>query len=265
MSRLDAELRRLYLLPPPPCPDPLANGVAAGGADAVRALVLGVGKPAQWDHVALVWQGVQADFGLPAPAIAVSGTDGHWLWFSLAEAVPHARAAAFVEGLRARYLPQLPGERVVLLPGEAHEGPGAERAQVVSQLPCREVVPGQWSAFVASDLARIFEEEPWLDRPPSPNAQADLLARMAPMPTVDFERALAQLAPRAAAGGPTPDLAAESGCAACTVPASVGADAAAAPGQCGPRAFLRQLMNDPRADLRLRMESAQALLPWSND
>ncbi len=172
MSRLDAELRRLYLLPAPPSPamalPPLADGGAASTADAVRALALGVRQPAQWDRLLAVWQGVQADFGLPAPAIAVSGSDGHWLWFSLAQAVPRAQAAAFVAGLRTRYLAQLPPERTVLMPDVTHGEPGGKCWQPADHLPCREVLPGQWSAFVAADLARIFEDEPWLDRCPTP-------------------------------------------------------------------------------------------------
>lgn len=271
MSRLDAELRRLYLMPPPSSPPlarlPLADGGAASAADAVRALVLGVRKPAQWDHLATVWQGVQADFGLPAPAIAVSGTDGHWLWFSLAEAVPHARAAAFVAGLRARYLAQLPLERTVLMPCTSTGEPDSRCWQPADHLPCREVLPGQWSAFVAADLARIFEDEPWLDRLPNPNAQADVLARLVPMPMADFERALVRLAPSVPADSAlTPhSLAAAVNASDSTPPAPPDT---APPGQGspgGPRAFLRQLMNDPQVDLQVRIASAKALLPWTSD
>jgi hypothetical protein len=258
MNRLDAELRRLYL-PPPAADDHAPHAHAPATADmasdtvspGVRALALGVCRPAQWDHLARVWQGVQADLGLPAPAIAVSGTQGHRLWFSLAQAVPPDRAAAFVAGLRARYLPGLPDERVELLPP-------------VAELPCQEVMPGQWSAFVTADLARIFEDEPWLDRPPSPLAQADVLARMATVPLADFDRALAILRPERAAGGPTQGktthpaaaLAPESA----TVPLGVAATA-----HLGPRGWLRHVMGDPQVELPLRIEAAKALLPWTID
>jgi hypothetical protein len=256
---------------------PQAGGGVASESDAVRALVLGVRKPAQWDRLAAVWQGVQTDFGLPAPAIAVSGTDGHWLWFSLAEAVPSARAAAFVAGLRARYLAELPMERTVLMPSITQGEPDSGCWQPADHLPCREVLPGQWSAFVAADLARIFEDEPWLDRVPNPNAQADVLTRLVPTPMADFERALGRLAPPApadsapsphslvVAAGPgdssspaSPDVAPPHAAPSHAAPSSPGS-----PG--GPRAFLRQLMNDPQVDLPLRIASAKALLPWTID
>ena len=281
MSRLDAELRRLYLLPAPPSPamalPPLADGGAASTADAVRALALGVRQPAQWDRLLAVWQGVQADFGLPAPAIAVSGSDGHWLWFSLAQAGPRAQAAAFVAGLRTRYLAQLPPERTVLMPDVTHGEPGGKCWQPADHLPCREVLPGQWSAFVAADLARIFEDEPWLDRVPNPNAQADVLARLVPMPMDDFERALARLAPAPPPGSaPFPQRLAVAAAASrptsppppnATAPDTAPPDAVSASQAwpVGPRAFLRQVMNDPQVDMPLRIASAKALLPWTSD
>jgi hypothetical protein len=326
MNRLDTELHRLYLplsLPPPSNalvlesePGAVGGGgtgerlpAPVAGEGTVRALVLGVAKPAHWDSLAPVWQGVQADLGLPAPAIAVSGTHGHWLWFSLAEPVPLARATAFLTGLRVRYLAQLPPERVVQMPqsdgaaqaglapdggsqapGAAVPGPHAEALAVVAHLPNREVVPGQWSAFVAPDLARIFEDEPWLDRPPGPSAQADLLARLVSTPLAEFDRALARLCPQPVAqpqpqpqsrpgaaplaAVPAPRAEGDAagmaeGCAHAQAGAHAGcpndADGVVAPGQWGPRRFLRGVMNDPQADMALRMEAAKLLLPFVAD
>src|SRR5262245_38164920 len=93
MNRLQIELLRLY--------GPEDTPAEAGAG--VRAMVLEVARPAGWSELRNLWQGVQADLGLPAPAIALSGTDAYQLWFSFAEAAGHDQALAFVEALRRRY------------------------------------------------------------------------------------------------------------------------------------------------------------------
>lgn len=116
MNRLQTEVQRLFLSPP-----------AAGAAheesprliDAqgrVRALVIELARPAEWDVLGAVWQAVQHDLELPAPAIAVSGTEGLQLWLSLAEPLAAVQAAAFLERLRQRFLAQVEPARVRLFP-----------------------------------------------------------------------------------------------------------------------------------------------------
>lgn len=249
--------------------------VTPGGR--VRALVLELGRPADWDALLAVWQGVQADLALPAPAIAVSGTDAYQLWFSVAQAVPVAQAAVFLEGLRQRHLADVAPHRIGMLPAPV---PAASTPPAPRSLPPELRVPaqqpnGHWSAFVTADLARIFADEPWLDLPPNELAQADLLSRMVSIPMDDFERACAQLrpslsAPAPAAHTPTPDLhpqAAETaqapaaphgsatGCTHSTEPTTAGGPWA------DPRDFLLHVMNDTSVDMRLRIEVARALLP----
>lgn len=224
MNRLQAELQRLYLSPGS------AEPGLAGPDGRVRAMVLELARPASWEGLAPAWRGVQADLELPAPAIAVSGSDGYQLWFSCAEPVPCAQALAFLESLRARYLGDLAPERV---------GMHAPHAAV----PPVQVAAGRWSAFVAPDLAAVFADEPWLDLPPGPDAQADLLSRLETMQPEDWRRALERLGP---------------------VPPSAGTPVPAAPaGAAGldPRRFLLAVMNDPAIDLQLRIEAAKALLP----
>ena len=208
MTRLQAELHRLYLPP--------------DGAPGVRALLLEVAGPASWEALAPAWQGVQADLELPAPAIAVSGSRGHQLWFSLREPVPAAQAEAFLGALRRRYLAGIKPERVVAGPVQA------------AQLPPLEAAPGHWAAFLAPDLAALFEDEPWLDLPPSDEAQANLLAQHESIKPEAFARALERLQPAPAAS--------------------------AAATQLDPRGFLLQVMNDTSIDLQLRIEAAKALL-----
>jgi hypothetical protein len=227
MNRLEAELRRLY--------------APAATAGQVPAMVLGVTGAGSWEALARVWQGVQADLQLPAPGIAVNGVDGYQLWFSLAGDIPPARALAFLEGLRRRYLADVPPGRVATMPCDAA---AAAQAPHATALPPREAAPGQWSAFVTQDLAPLFADEPCLDLAPTPDAQADLLSRLQGMAGADVERATELLAGHASAGEPA------------------GTPSAAAGSQQDPRRFLLAVMNDPAVELRLRIEAAKALLPF---
>ena len=217
MNRLQTELQRLYL------------PQEAQPAGWVRAMLLEVARPVGWDALGKAWQGVQADLELPAPGIAVSGTDSYQLWFSFSQAVPAARALAFLETLRQRYLGEVAPERVAIKP--------------VTVLPPLEAAPGQWSAFVAPDLAAVFADERWLDLPPNPAAQADVLARLASMELRDLDPA-----------SPPP----------ASAPPMQAAAPAAAGGQ-DPKSFLLGIMNDPAIELRLRIEAAKALLPWCEE
>ncbi|HEY0826335.1 MAG TPA: hypothetical protein VGD76_21285, partial [Ramlibacter sp.] len=214
MSRLQAEQQRLF---------PEGTG---------RAMVLELAGPGAWEALARVWQGVQADLQLPPPAIAVSGTDGYQLWFSFAQPVPAAQATTFLEGLRRRYLGEIEPARI-------RTSPSADGTHPV-RLPPLQVEEGHWSAFVTEDLAAVFGSEPWLDLPPTPDAQAELLSRVHSAQPADLARALERLAP-AAAPSPAPPAAA-------TGRAS----------EQDPRSFLLGVMNDGTVELGLRIEAANA-------
>ena len=223
MNPLQTELQRLYLAP----------------EGQVRALVLELARPADWGLLAPLWRRVQTDLALPAPAIAVSGVDGYQLWFSLAEPLPALEGAVFLDALRRHYLGSVTASRISLAPSLA-------APEALPSLP----VPGQqqggsghWSAFVAPDLAPIFDDEPWLDQPPSPDAQASVLVRLQSIKPAAFAAALARLRPAAAAEANShlPAVAAE---------------------QLAPKAFLLAVMNDPALDMHLRIEAAKALLPY---
>lgn len=231
-GRLHAELARLY-------PAPEAE------AGPTRTLVLELARPADWAALGTVWRGVQADLGLPAPAIAVSGTDGLQLWFSLQQPVGTARAAAFLAGLRARYLPGIAPARVRTLP------PAGDAGWPRPEVPALQAGGENWSAFVAPDLAPIFSDTPWLDVPPSPDGQADLLAPLRAMPPDTFDTALQALQPAVAADAPAPATAATAPVTAPSLKAGVDLD---------PRAFLQRVLNDESAPLALRVEAAKTLL-----
>lgn len=218
MNRLPDELQRLY-----PRSDPSAEP---------SALVLGVSGPSAWQSLVAVWKGVQSDLGLPAPAITVNGRDGLQLWFSLQQPVGSGPGQAFLDGLCRRYLAELPPSRI---------------STSAMPVPALQPDTGVWSAFIAPDLAPVFEDTPWLDSPPGDDGQAGLLARLQRTPVALFDAALAQLSDAA----PT------------APPASAGAPVPAPATPAGPaRRFLLAVMNDSTAPLAQRIEAAKALLPY---
>jgi len=213
MTRLQTEIKRLYGTPP------------GEGDTTVRALVLELARPADWPRLAQVWQGVQADLGWPAPAIAVNGVDGYQLWFSLAQPLPPAEAQHLLEHLCGRYLADIAPERLRLI----HSAPPT--------IP-RQVAADAWSAFVTSDLAAVFADTPWLDLPPGEDAQAELLGRLSPIAAQDLRAALQ-------ATDATPVVT--------PAPAPRASDNEA-------RQFLLGVMRDPAVELALRIDAAKALL-----
>jgi hypothetical protein len=251
MSTLPAELNRLYHAHEHPShnlPDATPALIAPDGR--VRALVLELARPADWTLLSTVWRGVQSELELPAPAIAVSGVDGYQLWFSLVEPVSVAQANSFLDALRGRYLSQVAPARLALWPSVDTSQPGTLlHAPLV---PALQPANGQWSAFVAPDLAAIFAQEPWLDLPPNPEAQAHVLARLQCIKPALFQAALKQLHP--ALGTETVPI---------TAVASPAAAAPATPGNSlDPKGFLLRVMNDPGVELARRIEAASALLPY---
>ncbi|MEN9905655.1 MAG: hypothetical protein RLZZ555_2220 [Pseudomonadota bacterium] len=249
MNRLTAEIERLYLPP-----DRTALDLISPQAQ-VRALVIELGQAAGWNATAALWQGVQDELGLPAPAIAVSGRDGYQLWFSLQQAVSIELAHRFLELLRQRFLaPVAPGQ-IRLLPTVDSSGMGA--ASHAKLVPAHLEETDRWSAFVAPDLAALFADEPWLDLPPGSEAQADLLARLESTAPEAFQQALARLQPAGASGDQSQAMPQQQFTAVTRTEAG--------PGWTDPRQFLLAVMNDPQVEMRLRIEAARALLPAFQD
>jgi hypothetical protein len=245
MNRLEQELQRLY---GPQADARLGLDLDAHGlVDAqgrVRAMVLELARPADWAALSAVWGGVQADLTLPAPAIAVNGRDGYQLWFSLLEPVPVPEAASFLDALRRRYLGDIVPVRVAMLP--ALDAASTQPLVHVRPVPALQADSAVWSAFVATDLAPMFADEPWLDMPPNPDGQAQLLAPLKSIPPAEFELALQQLRP-------TTGLAA---------PGLVSNAPAQTAASLDPKRFLLDVMNNDSLDLALRIEAAKALLPY---
>jgi len=250
MNRLQAEFQRLYT------PDSGHGAAPSGLVDAqgkVRALVLELARPADWEVLAKVWQGAQLDLGLPAPAIAVSGVDGVQLWFSLAETVSATQAQAFLAALRLHYLPDVAPHRVALMPAPDASSPTGAVLHA-RPVPAQQVPTGHWSVFVAPDLAPVFADTPWLDSPPGDDGQANLLRGLRSITPAGWATACALLLPVAQ----QPGADSRSASAVCDPagpgqpPLAVGTDA---------RRFLLSVMNDHSVALALRIEAAKALLP----
>ncbi len=254
MNRLSSELFRLYS--PVALPDPATSDDHLALWDAqgrVRALVLELGRPADWAALSVVWQGVQADLALPAPAIVVQGVDAYQLWFSLAEPLAADQAQAFLQALVARYLANLAPHRLRLLPStDPALAPADRHPAAVPQRLADE----QWSAFVSADLAPMFTETPWLDMAPNLDGQAGLLVNLRSIPPDALQAAMVRLHPAVAADVSPPLLDAH---------AVVPREAAPAGPQPGPRHFLLAVMQDERVALALRIEAAKALLPFTGD
>lgn len=245
MNRLQRELQRLYA---PQADVPLGLDLDAHGlVDAqgrVRAMVLELARPADWAALSAVWSGLQADLGLPAPAIAVNGSDGCQLWFSLLEPVPVPQAGALLNALRRRYLGDIAPARVAMLP--ALDAATARPPLHARPVPALQPDTGLWSAFVASDLVQMFADEPGLDTPPNPDGQAKLLEPLKSITPAEFELALQRLS--SAAVPAAPELASSP-----VVQAAASLD---------PKRFLLDVMNNDKLDLALRIEAAKALLPY---
>lgn len=221
MNRLDTELQRLF-------------DTQTDAQGRVRTLVLGISGPADWPALAAVWRGVQTELSWPAPAIAINGVDAFELWMPLQVAVAQDEARRGLQHLCARYLSDVAPTRWRLWPALDEGLSAPPQAQ-----PQLHAATGRWSAFVAPDLAAVFGDDPSLDLPPGDDAQAEVLARIQPIPANDWQRAIASAAPAARpvsqpATPPTPHD--------------------------DPRRFLLSVMNDATVDMALRIEAAKALL-----
>lgn len=195
MQKLIAELTRLYLPPGAGAPDTWARRLAGQPAPApalvtddgrTRAIVMhfnrtaGAGQEQHWTRLCAVANAVQAELGLPPPAVSISGA-GYDLWLSLDQPAPVAQVAGFVALLHAAHAP------------DADERPDQAHATPAELPPCP--LPGgeKWAAFIHPDLGASFADEPALEIAPPPAGQAALLEHVQSISAPQFERALAQL------------------------------------------------------------------------
>lgn len=221
-------------------------------------MVLELARPADWTLLSTVWRGVQTDLELPAPAIAVSGIDAYQLWFSLAEPASVAQARAFLESLRLHYLSSVAPGRLSMMPSV--DTSMSSKIQHAMLVPAQQPGTGRWSAFVAPDLAAIFSEEPWLDLPPNPDAQAKVLARLECIKPAAFHAVLERMSSVVRTDiSPMTSVADERG--GSQVNQAVKKSALHG-NSLDPKGFLLGVMSDQSIELHLRIQAAKALLPY---
>ena len=283
MNRLIAELSRLYFLPGQEWqslqntgsvkPAYVTEGVLktevlaerlvtesyvglvlVSPSEMVRTLVIGFESGSDWEQVAALYQSVQDELALPAPAISVSVEDGYQMWFSLAEQIPLQKAREFLSALRREYFPDISVSRTKFRPGiEEHVNDVSQRVLPLMQV-IKEPVE-RWSAFIDPSMGSMFIDEPWLEMAPNLDKQAAMLAGVESIRVEDFLRALSIMQPE-------PEMdAVRVEKEACT-----GGQLASSLGEPGrfddPKGFLIAVMNDPHIGVRDRIEAAKALLPY---
>jgi hypothetical protein len=224
-------------------------------------MVVSVAGGKHWALVAALYEGVQKDLDLPAPAVAVSVDEGYQIWFSLAETVSLPEARRFLDALQRKYLAEIPVQKLKFRPGAVDAG----ALDTVSLVPALEVSTGRWSAFIDPTMGSMFADETWLDMAPGLDNQAGMLAALASIKAGDMRRVLGILEAEAVVASVSPETSAGPG----GVASPFGLDTThgAATLSVGndftdPTSFLLAVMNDAAAGARHRIEAAKALLPY---
>lgn len=294
MNKLISELQRLYFLPDQqwqrqslfaaadlstPAHGPLSEEALttslAGEATVLltlvspaataRAMVVSFKRASAWEQVAKLYQAVQHDLALPAPAVSVSGREGYRLWFSLAEPLPVAQVRSFLNALHRQYLAEMPIASLEFQPA-----PLSAEPDLIKLPPALHPASGRWSAFIDPSMGSMFIDEAGLEMAPNLDKQADMLSGLGSIKSSAFQQALALLEDAAKAD-------AQLGSAA-TAGAETSPNEAASPldfalgrnraklnvgsHYSDPQSFLLAVMNDTSASPGQRIKAAKALLPY---
>jgi hypothetical protein len=200
MEKLIAELTRLYLAPEAVTREALAQhilgqttlAIKLTTADGlVRALAItfrkafGDGETGHWERLCKVANALQADLGLPTPAVSIDGASAYRLWLSLETPVPADQAQDFLTFLRQAYFP------------EYELAPDAATAPVYLP-PCLNPRSGKWAAFIHPGMGASFAEESGLEVTPPLSAQVGFLEGLDSIDAEQFRQALRKLEPRQA-------------------------------------------------------------------
>lgn len=221
----------------------------------VRAMVISVERGSYWEQLASLYQGVQEDFDLPAPAISVSVEDGYQIWFSLVEPVSLQHAQEFLNALRLKYLADIPISRLKFRPGID----GGAQVHSLSVLPLMQTAKEpteRWSAFIDPSMGSMFIDEQWLEMAPNLAKQAAMLAEVESIRAEDFRRVLSIMQATPIVADPPLENSTGSGADQLLSSPGVGSHFT------DPKSFLMAVMNDPQTSVRDRIEAAKALLPY---
>ncbi len=206
MEKLIAELTRLYLAPEAVTREALAQHVLGQTTLAiklttadglVRALAItfrkafGDGETGHWERLCKVANALQADLGVPTPAVSIDGASAYRLWLSLETPVPADQAQDFLALLRQSYFP------------EYELAPDAATAPVYLP-PCLNPRSGKWAAFIHPGMGASFAEESGLEVAPPLAAQLGFLEGLDSIADEQFREALRRLERRQAPAPATP-------------------------------------------------------------
>jgi hypothetical protein len=195
MEKLIAELTRLYLAPEAVTREALAQHIAGKNTLAIklttadgltRALaipfrkVFGDGETGHWDRLCAVANALQAELGLPAPAVSIDGASAYRLWLSLETPVPADEAQGFLELLRQAYF------------RETELAPDAATAPVYLP-PCLNPRSGKWAAFIHPGMGASFADESGLEMAPPLAGQVGFLEGLDSIADEQFRQALNRL------------------------------------------------------------------------
>ncbi|MCE3261828.1 MAG: hypothetical protein K0R43_907 [Pseudoduganella sp.] len=178
MQKLNAELKRLYLT------DDAQPGQTRAITLSFRRLAKD-DETGHWERLCAVANAVQADLGLPAPAVSISGEGAFGLWLSLAQPVPMVQAQGFAELLGAAYCPESDAaSEPLVLPPSQHQA------------------SGKWAAFIHPGMGTSFAGDEGLEMQPPEAGQVALLEGLASITPEQFAQAFDQL--RGATGSAPP-------------------------------------------------------------
>jgi hypothetical protein len=195
MEKLIAELTRLYLAPEAVTREALAAHIAGKTTLAIKLTtadglarafaipfrkVFGDGEAGHWDRLCRVANALQAELGLPAPAVSIDGASAYRLWLSLETPVPAGEAQEFLELLQRTYFPQ------------TELAPDAATAPVYLP-PCLNPRSGKWAAFIHPGMGASFAEESGLEVAPPLQGQAAFLDGLDSVADEQFREALHKL------------------------------------------------------------------------
>jgi len=188
MQKLNAELSRLYLAPP--------DGGTRSICLSFRKLA-GDGEAGHWERLCTVANALQAELGLPAPAVSISGDGAFGLWLSLETPVTAAQAQEFA--------------RLVGPDGGAEAGAGVAAGSLP---PFLNQSSGKWAAFIHPGMGVSFAGDEGLDMQPPEAGQVALLEGLESIAPAQFAQALDQLRHSAGAAAQPAQRAPASGTAA---------------------------------------------------
>jgi len=195
MDKLIAELNRLYLAPEAVTREVLTQhllgkttlAIKLTTADGLtRALAIPFRKVVfapegqHWTRLCEVANALQAELGLPAPAVSIDGANTYYLWLSLETPVPTARAQDFLAALRQKYFP------------DTELAPDAATAPVYLP-PCLNPRSGKWAAFIHPGMGASFADESGLEMTPPAAGQAAFLEGLDSIGEAQFEAAFGKL------------------------------------------------------------------------